>query len=67
MMVAEKFWMVKGRGPASYCHDSRASAEHEAKRLARENPGELFAVLEAVTGFKKPDVEEVQLEDPLPF
>lgn len=66
-MTAEKFWMVKGRGPTNYCHDSRISAEEEAKRLARENPGQLFAVLEAVTAFKKPDVERVDLEDPLSF
>lgn len=67
MNTAEKFWMVKGRGPTNYRHDSLASASQEAKRLAREYPGELFAVLEAVTAFRKPDVEEVLLEDPLPF
>lgn len=47
-----RFWMVwnqNSRAP-TYKHPSRASAETEAARLARENPGHHFLVLKAVGG-----------------
>lgn len=61
-----KFWMVwnpVGRAPV-YRHESRASAEREAERLAKLNPTNEFYILEAL-GFlrKRPEVEKVTLCD----
>lgn len=57
MAGPRRFWMVKGRGPASHMHESRASAEAEAERLARLNPGEPFFVLVTVAALVRRDVE----------
>ncbi|PJN96848.1 hypothetical protein CNY89_00115, partial [Amaricoccus sp. HAR-UPW-R2A-40] len=57
----EAFWMVKGPGPASMRHDTRGSAEREAERLARANPGQSFYVLQAVALIRKIDVERIEL------
>jgi hypothetical protein len=46
----EKFWMVwreNGGGPTRQ-YPAEKSAEIEAERLARENPGANFVVLESV-------------------
>ena len=56
-----RFWMVQGTGPANHRHASRASAEAEAHRLARVNPGELFFVMEAVAAVRRRDVEYISL------
>ncbi|MEF2073527.1 hypothetical protein [Consotaella aegiceratis] len=48
-----KFWMVwnpSGRAP-TYKHETKASAETEAMRLAEVSPGDRFFVLKAVSGF----------------
>lgn len=71
-MNAQRFWMVKGSGPSSYHHESLEGAEREAERLAAENPGRIFYVLEAVAAFRKVAVERVSLrpdaDDPeIPF
>ena len=67
----EQFWMVKGAGPASVMHDSQRGAEREAERLARENPGQRFFVLEAIAMHRRVDVERIALRgDPdaeIPF
>lgn len=55
------FYMVKGHGPTSVKHYSREAAEREAKRLARENPETPFFVLEAIGGFVKDDVRQIEL------
>lgn len=49
-----RFWMVwnKGGGAPTVTHKSPASAEREARRLAKLNPGHAFIVLAAVTKFK---------------
>lgn len=47
---ATTFWLVwnpTGKNP-SYRHPSEASAITEAERLARENPGNTFVVLQTV-------------------
>lgn len=74
MAAPRRFWMVKGSGPASYVHHSQSSAEAEAERLARCNPGECFFVLEAVAAHIRHDVRRIVLsdadaidEDELPF
>ncbi len=51
-LKANRFWMVwnpHGRAP-TYRHDSRASADTEAERLAARNPGAVFFVLKMVGG-----------------
>lgn len=67
-----RFWMVKGAGPTSCCHDTLDSAEREAARLARAFPGARFFVLEAVACHRKVDVERIDLratddDQELPF
>ena len=61
----KQFWMVQGDGPARVRHSLRAVAEREAQRLARENPGTEFYVMEAVAGHRKIDVERVAFDDKL--
>ena len=65
----EAFWMVKGPGPASARHDTRSSAEREAERLARANPGQDFYVLQAIALIRKVDVERIALcaDEHIPF
>ena len=60
--MADKFWMVKGRGPATAKHLSEQIAVQEAQRLARMNPGETFVVVEATRAFVKADVVEVGIQ-----
>lgn len=70
MAEPQIFWMVHGDGPARYRHDSRASAEEEAYRLARANPGTAFFVLEAVSAYRKVEVERFSLrpdDEEIPF
>ena len=74
---AVKFWMVwnpAARGPA-FKHDTRKSADDEAKRLAKANPRQSFFVLKAMGGFMAtpvltvPDEPEPieMVEDDIPF
>jgi hypothetical protein len=48
----EKFWMVLGDGRPTFRHTYENSANQEAERLARANPGREFIVLEAKRIFK---------------
>ena len=54
MAKQPKFWMVYGDGCGrpTYQHNSKASAEKEAKRLAGEMPGHRFTVLASVECFE---------------
>lgn len=63
-MANEPFWMVYGDGQRAptYKHDSEASAEVEARRLARLLPGTSFYVLETVARAIKPDVHFTRIE-----
>lgn len=58
MIAQEQFWMVWNPmgWPPKFRHESEDSALREAKRLARNNPGQQFYVLEAVSGVEKNDV-----------
>lgn len=56
----QPFWMVQGAGPATVRHSTRQLAEMEARRLARENPGHEFYVMEAVAGHRKINVERIE-------
>lgn len=59
----KKFWMIKGpAGGARFKHESRESAEGEAFRLAKMNPGETFYVLEAVAAHEKIEVHRVSFD-----
>ncbi len=58
-----KFWMVSGDGPSRLRHPDRLSAEVEAQRLARANPGTPFFVMEAIAVHRKVDVERIDLGD----
>ncbi len=44
----DKFWMIKGNGPASQRHATFQEAVTESRRLAEQYPGQEFAVLEAM-------------------
>lgn len=54
--MTEKFWMVLGSGTPVYKHKSIKSASLEAERLARENPGMEFVVLESLASVVKSDL-----------
>lgn len=64
----EPFWLVwnpQGRSPV-YRHGSLKSAQAEAARLARNNPGEEFYVLATVGRCKAVDVIWTEIDE-LPF
>lgn len=65
----KQIWMVKGLGPSHYVHRTRAEADAEAVRLARENPGTPFYVLEAVMAYRCSGLESFsfQSDEELPF
>jgi|GEM_PF-846865 len=62
-----RFWMVYNTGPYGgapfHKHQSRESADKEAQRLARENPGQSFIVLKSMGGFRaaEPRIEPVKM------
>lgn len=60
-----KFWMVwrEGSRTVTYKHETEKSARQEAERLARENPGEKFYVLESSDCCMKYDVFWASLLD----
>lgn len=55
------FWMIVGigQGSPSMKHDSIEKAETEAKRLARNNPGVTFVVLQAVSAVTKREFDTI--------
>lgn len=64
----KKFWLVwNGKtGPFNipkFEHLDKVSADEEAKRLARLNPGTRFYVLEALRYWEKNDMKVVDLEN----
>jgi hypothetical protein len=63
------FWVVwnpGGRNP-SVRHLDEMAARNEATRLARENPGTEFFVLEANGSARKTDVEWTPASNSIPF
>lgn len=66
---SDLFWMVYGLGQSqpTVRHKTPGSAQAEAERLARLNPGIKFFVLEPVSVSVKVDVETTSLRDELPF
>lgn len=71
-ITEEQFWLVwnpSGRAP-TYRHLSKASANTEARRLARLNPENTFFALKASAGFRAeaPGLKSVKFAvDPIPF
>ena len=66
-----RFWLVwnpAGRSP-SHRHKSIEDAVKEAERLARQEPGQRFIVLEALRMCQVPElpIKWSELEEPLPF
>lgn len=50
-LTARAFWLVwspSGATPPKHRHETAQGATAEAERLAKEHPGQLFVVLEAV-------------------
>lgn len=70
MKDAPPFWLVwtpNGHTPR-YEHQSAASAHAEAQRLARENPGEKFYVLQPISETVRNDIVTRRFEvDEIPF
>jgi hypothetical protein len=68
-----QFWMVWNPGGKKprVRHKTEVSAETEAERLARANPGYQFYVLEATQLFQVDNLQRVDLrkerDDELPF
>lgn len=68
-MDEEQFWMVwspQGRAPTKV-HQTLGSATNEAERLARNNPGNQFYVLQALEMREVNDMRRVRLSMPVPF
>lgn len=61
------FWIVwnpAGRNP-TFRHRSESAAVAEAERLARENPGQTFVVLQSVCARRTQTMECVDLSQPV--
>jgi len=67
----QRFWMVYGldQGAPTVRHAAEHIAVAEAKRLARNNPGVEFYVLQSVARAVKADVvfERIEPSDEMPF
>jgi hypothetical protein len=65
--MSDKFWMVycAGRSAPTHQHETRISAEAEARRLAGNNPGCSFFVLETVSVAQKVDVVLRRIDEPV--
>lgn len=62
-----QFWLVwnVGGGAPTHKHDTEQSAIYEAERLARANPGQQFAVLEAIHLRCVDSMQRVDLREPI--
>lgn len=69
MNMQNKFWLVwnETRDPPRHKHYSLDDAKREAERLARNNAGQQFHVLEFVGTCQKRDVEWVIPGDEITF
>lgn len=75
MMALEfsRFWLVwrSGGSAPTYKHFTKEAAENEAGRLAGNEPGAVFFVVKAVSGFQAdiPAINTVKLikADDIPF
>ena len=66
--MQEKFWMVVGGGPPTYRHKYEMAARMEAERLARQQRGATFYVVEAVAAVTASDVHwDERLTESIPF
>ena len=60
----DPYWLVHGSGPTNYRHASKEGAIREAERLARENPGESFVVLEPIEAVRLAEFERFTFGEP---
>lgn len=67
-LPSKPFWMVYGirQGAPTVMHDTHEKARDEAKRLARNNPGVVFVVLESVGAVVKREFDTVSFRAPKP-
>ncbi len=68
--TAEPYWYVfdeTGRGAPRRMHDTRASAQAEAQRLASDNRGSRFVVLQATDVYVFEAVVHLELGHDIPF
>lgn len=66
----EPFWMIYGldQSPPRATHETFDQAKREAERLARNNPGIAFFVLQSIACAVKQDIEFRRMQfDELPF
>lgn len=65
--MQKPFWLVWNpeRSAPQHMHDTLHSATHEAERLARQNQGETFIVLESVTALAVNRVQRTDLRPSL--
>lgn len=74
-MAADAFyiiWNPEGASPPRFRHEWFGSAANEAARLARENPGQEFIVMQAVRSVKVMDLTVTEFarsehDDNIPF
>ena len=62
-----QFWLVWniGGGAPTVRHDTEMRAIHEAERLARANPGQQFAVMEATHLRCVDSMQRIDLREPM--
>ena len=68
-MSQNTYWIVVGKSPSSqpFRHDNHLFAVAEAKRLARNNRGQVFTVFQATESYEAPpDLIETKFDD-IPF
>lgn len=73
-MSKGKFWMVLGCGTPMVRHCSKQSAKTEAERLARNQPGTEFVVLESLATvvrsdlhWEPNDLDDSEQDNSIPF
>lgn len=70
-MKAKTFWLVwcHNGGSPTFKHQNYWGAQNEAQRLARENPGKQFVVLEATHAFEVTNMLQTEFsqDEEIPF
>lgn len=63
---APPFWFVwnPSNRPPSFKHTTASGAMDEAERLARENPGQTFIVLESVMAYRIDALQRIDMRPP---
>ena len=56
MMSEKRFFMVLGAGEPTYRHLTLTAASQEAERLAKQNPGQTFTILQSVASVRRTEL-----------